>query len=83
VNELYKALSNTMIEEVPGLGKVIKLPDNKNYICEPPQLLANTLILRDAYEDIWSIIQNMFLSRNKTLDIGALLIVGAVGTGKV
>jgi hypothetical protein len=81
---MYKALMNAKVEDDAKMGKIVKLSNGINFPCEISQQLGDTLIVREADEHIWSIVQDLFLRRDPAQYITrALLVLGSVGAGKV
>jgi hypothetical protein len=81
---MYKALMNAKVEDDAKMGKIVILSNGIKFPCEVGKELGDTLIIRDADEHIWSIVQDLFFRRAPTQYITrALLVLGSAGAGKV
>ncbi len=82
VVQLFKALQEVEAKDDGFGGEIFKLPAGVLFPCErETSTLANTLIVRQADEDILSVINDLLADKTKCAAV--ILIIGPAGAGKV
>lgn len=84
---MFKALQEVQAKEDGFGGTMFQLSNDAIFPCEDEdnvvdqgRSLANTLIIRQADEDIWSLVDQHLIQSDK---LKGFLILGSAGAGKV